>query len=770
MDKNLINIDDLVRQRLGGGEEREQSGSWMRMRELLDKEMPQRPTGGIPWPRIYSAIAVIVLIAGISVGGYKLSYFKNISKEANIIPVASTAKSGADNTAANVSNNTKISTTENKEKETNTSNVTVNQKKKGNGHLIANSKTVKAADGNPTDNKTVNNTENKVTQDALPSTTSKTNTDVTADDKKVAVADNASPKNTDVKANETSGNKQSMDGIALSSNANTVINNEVAPVKTKTTGITKKIYHPVVALPRHSSSVKSISGSEKADKDRVGYSTSSTSNIKKSTANNKSTNRTVLHNKRNAKQPENKIAGNKPSETTGNKATTDKRVAANTPPNSVDDNKVTTDKKSTDKTGPDSRRDDKQQENNIAGNNTSDVTGDKATSDKVLAANTPSNTNKDHDAITNKKQTHKAVAAKQSEKEIAGNNPSNVVAAPGSSLNNTAKKETLAKNPRKGQKQIEKLVVTEHYIKTEGNPGYFHLDTISREIVTEEYDIAANNFPPLLSYGPQPYEVALARYKSSKDRLETNSKEGAHSKLTGSNSLEGLHAAFNEVKNKFVGTHFAPGLTAGINSTFFGPTSFKGFQFGVNGNFLFSDKVSAMCDIKYFHRINNDYTLNDNYYTYTQVGPGEYTKELVNNPYSFSTLHSIEMPLYIRYTTGNFNFFMGGNFVYSFSINTGAYPLADPNSITKVSAIENDNTPKLKAEDFNSRFGVGYLFGVSYQVTSKVTIDLRNVQTVWDNGKSTGSKIISDQLYKSPSLQLSIGYQLGGNKGRNEEQ
>jgi hypothetical protein len=74
MDKNFIKIDDLVRQRLGGVEERERSGSWLNMRELLDKEMPQRKRIGIfYWRRIFNAVAIMSLVATVCVGSYEFS-------------------------------------------------------------------------------------------------------------------------------------------------------------------------------------------------------------------------------------------------------------------------------------------------------------------------------------------------------------------------------------------------------------------------------------------------------------------------------------------------------------------------------------------------------------------------------------------------------------------------------------------------------------------------------------------------------------------------
>ena len=248
-------------------------------------------------------------------------------------------------------------------------------------------------------------------------------------------------------------------------------------------------------------------------------------------------------------------------------------------------------------------------------------------------------------------------------------------------------------------------------------------------------------------------------------------KETQTSKMSGSASTaEKLTATFNDVKFHVAGARFAAGLTAGINGTFFGPASFKGFQFGVTGNFSFGDNFSILTELKYFDRINNNYSLNDNYYTYTPAGGGQYNKTVNPLSYSFSTLHSIELPISVRYCKSKFNFYVGGNIVYTFAINTGASTLSTTTQQpTVVSAAGNNTEPSIKANDFDSKFGFGYLFGISYQISPSVMLDFRNVQTVWNNASTPGAKIISNQLYKSPSLQVSIGYRFGGNKDKGKD-
>src|SRR5690606_4596099 len=75
MDKNMIKIDDLLRQRLGEAEEQDRPAAWMQMRDLLDKQMPvNRVVGGAAnWRRMFAYVAGLALLAAVSVGGYEMS-------------------------------------------------------------------------------------------------------------------------------------------------------------------------------------------------------------------------------------------------------------------------------------------------------------------------------------------------------------------------------------------------------------------------------------------------------------------------------------------------------------------------------------------------------------------------------------------------------------------------------------------------------------------------------------------------------------------------
>ena len=711
MDKNFINIDDLVRQRLGGGEETERAGAWLQMRDLLDKEMPQKKGGFIYWRRIFSAIGVLALISTMSIGSYM---FATSTKGSN-----TDANTGIDNNATT----------------TNASPTPLNTNE------LNNTSQISSIDAAHTAVVTNNDHSNKQTNESKTGTLKQENKHLLASNQNSA-DHKTQHKNRNhgpavnrqfltqlIAANERS--KQQVNNIATSSisevnlhtNAVALKTNAIAPVAGKNSDNTE---NKLSAAKTYAANGNEPSGKQINSKNK------------------KSPNKQqAVYNNTLLALNINPAAANTVHPVSGNnirKAAANKNEKANMHQLALSSNTIST--------------------KNIAGVN----------ANNIIAGN-------------NKFNAEKNVSS--------GNNPTTGSPA---SINNTDKKTTNNNIIKKevaavkmGKKVIDRLVMTEHYVKTSPTEGYFKLDTISIESVSEE--LGLNNDPNQNPANNAARKTASSNTEENNDAAtaSTNSpilpsaatsvagksgmglKENQAAKIgNGTSTVEKLSATFNDIKFHIAGAQFAPGLTAGINGTFFGPNSFKGFQFGVTGNFIFSDNLSLLAEVKYFHRINNNYSLNDNYYTYTPVGGGQYSKELQPVSYSFSTLHSIEMPISIRYCLSHFNFFVGGNLVYAFAINTGASTqVTTTNTPVLVSAPGNDNTPKIKANDFNSQFGLGYLLGISYQLSPNVMLDFRNVQTVWNNSSSQGAKIISNQLYKSPSLQVSIGYRLGGKKNKN---
>jgi hypothetical protein len=99
MDKNMIHIDDLVRQHLNG-EEKERAGAWLHMRDLLDKNMPtDKVVAGFNWRRMLTSAAVILAVATVGVGGYEYSTRYRIAEVANSHIGMSTPVSGNSNAA-----------------------------------------------------------------------------------------------------------------------------------------------------------------------------------------------------------------------------------------------------------------------------------------------------------------------------------------------------------------------------------------------------------------------------------------------------------------------------------------------------------------------------------------------------------------------------------------------------------------------------------------------------------------------------------------------
>ncbi len=787
MDKNFISIDDLVRQRFSGEEEKDRPAGWLQMRDLLDKEMPRDRGGFLYWRRTFGVAGLLLLATSIGVGSYLYGTrgLNGAGNGANSDAVAANTLI-TDNTNRSSSNSSTI--TGNKE----TSIAAVNTAANANHSKTKNSNDLKTAAADIVANSTTSNTnsvENKVAPKPVQGN---------------ALAGGA-PQNT---TKATTGNE-----------VNTTTNN----ANELTAANNKKINTGHAEAVQHKTTAENVAGLQPAAHADKPVLASAQKNVAAKEHSDKAEKRrqflanVIAANEQHKKAAEKKLLA---SNTDGNKHTQSK---ASHTTGSGDINTITEDQPKELASGGNAQKN--------TSHNSRKATSGKEIGVKNIAAIKPAGNHKTatgkNDQVTANKlalssstSTGKTTSTKSTtgitaekvieanDKPLAGNSSKHSAPKTGTPVQTSGNstghmpadknKSGASRNgaqqgiaaidakedasPAREKRSFERVLVNERFVSSKPADGYFKLDTISIEQLTREVagDNGSNSRNRHNPAEPGKEESTDAN-ENSNSAVAANTaivpaasssataknglgKQNQSSKGSGESTLEKLNATFNDVKYHVSGTQFSPGLTGGINATFFGPNSFKGFQFGVTGNFSFGDNVAAMAEVKYFHRINNNYSLNDNYYTYTQVGNGQFSKQQETNAYSFSTLHSIEMPVSIRYTKSHFNFYAGGNFVYSFSINTGASTLQNTAAPTLVSAQGNDNAPRLQQDAFNSRFGVGYLMGLSYEVYPNLSLDFRSVQTVWDNAPSQGSKIVSGQLYKSPSFQVSIGYRLGGNK------
>lgn len=846
MDKNFIKIDDLVRQRLTGVEEKEKSGAWMNMRDLLDKEMPQQKRISIfYWRRIFSAVAVLSLLGSVCIGGMELSsFYKNVDNSSTPLAVATNA-AGNDNAAMLVSDgNTSAalrvaasgvasghtssgnttsssavtqpiavspaSANNNATEENNTINSTTvtvvdaaektaHTKTAQHANAIANevannnNSTIAANAGNNNTRKIKNNSTNIAHRNIKNSTNSNNDNNISTD------------KNTETKTAATSnknGNRPSkIAGINKPTNlqakniANNATTNNLANTVTTKDAIsnrnavgTSTTDNSIAATETKKATLPSAQKEAKLEvlnssapavgtPINAGAKETSVPDLRSNNSDDKTADATVNEKSNIAKAgntntvPVSTVATtakteNSPAKVANLTAKSNKEKAGKR----IDKTKGSGTIASTGGVAPKPKADENSNKPkrvitkiqvhqrtimlsaNVYGNRIDTISIEKVNVDLGFR---PSRNNNEEEILVSKAKNNHADDNTESENKPAGKAHKNGrhAATPGTITNDNQK--TLAPAAKAGKSAYN----------NNSNTDPSSLSANQSEQNNSSEDDKYEEILPGASATSNENTPETAAKENAVVASATNATKPAEQEHKGMSMIKKLSAAFNDVKESASRAHLVGGLTAGINSNFFGSNSFKGFQFGMTANLIFNDTWNIMTEMKYFHRLNNNKSIEDNYYSYTPASNNQYSKQLLLNSYSFSTLHSIEMPVAIRYAKGKFNFYSGGNFLYSFSINTGAETLPTYGVAPElVNEVGPDNAPKLNEEDFRSRFGIGYLFGFSYKLAPNASLDFRTVQTVWDNSNTTGAKSVSGQLYRAPSLQLSIMYRLGGNR------
>ncbi len=862
MDNNLINIDDLVRQRLGGGEERERSGAWLRMQELLEEDKRRKPLGMVNWKRAMTYGGLLLLLGTATVGSYEVTTafrgngtpgtgdqpLANASNATtNGVPgsesgnsttqqnptdgntvgnatgtpanhnkpgkhngqsgsnISSTSANATTGVVAAVNNNSHQTVTEqgiNKDGQSNAERVPqAGIPVHNNSNSVANTHVAHTNSNVNNTNSSVNNTNSRVTNtksSVTNSSTSVNHTNKTAltaltpaytkttHNNGVSVAqpmanqgirNNSSAVTVD-QSHATTGTSVAANGT---NNASTGVRDNITMDKlalnaaATTTGASIKsadYQQPIVPVAQNANVAKPVSSGA------VAHKVATVTPAKKVTNTGKA--RLSMAISAAKKQSTQKSAGS-PKGGGYTSGGTNSGTAANSTQGVHGGMKMTTEEEDNLKIyGADGSE---IEDNNSMKISTPRHRGHANNSSarkplNAVASAAPTSANdkaatEDKDIV--KKQTVRNINLRQ---KRTGTYPGRIQTELDTTSVDVADEVTVEKRNAAGQgknsgpsaevaenvysagagsAQSQKAANNPSFSKNTqtnaaGKQGNGNTASASGSSAGSATALAAS--PLVASAAPSPVVPAAAAPATATTPVETKAAI-ANKKKKGSHFFENISAAFNDVKLRIKGAQFAPGLTAGINGTFFGPNSFKGFQFGGTANFELDDKWSFMAELKYFHRMNNNFAMYDTYIDYKN-------NDSVTNTFSFSTLHSFEMPLSFRYSVKNFDFFAGGNFVYTLSVNTGPAPLSFRGGVPY--APGQTSAPQLAESDFSARCGIGYLLGVAYKVNPNVTLDFRNVQSVWDNMKSTGATKVSAELYKSPSLQFSLLYRLGAGK------
>lgn len=232
-----------------------------------------------------------------------------------------------------------------------------------------------------------------------------------------------------------------------------------------------------------------------------------------------------------------------------------------------------------------------------------------------------------------------------------------------------------------------------------------------------------------------------------------------------------LQQTTNSLATYFDGSQkFYMAILAGGNMSIGNPAAY-GMQLGIAGLYSISERVTLAAELRFLNHYYSNYTIEDSRRTYdvssSQLPGGswlfsgkEYT---VTSSYRIDHYNSLELPLTANYNLGRLAVYGGVNFSYAFPLKWDR-----SQSFTEKSIDQQQTTPnspfvntgfKLNEQsDFGPRVGIGFVTGVTYDFSRTLSLDVRMRQQVWNNGDKASSL---NHLYKSPSLQLSIGYYFG---------
>lgn len=254
--------------------------------------------------------------------------------------------------------------------------------------------------------------------------------------------------------------------------------------------------------------------------------------------------------------------------------------------------------------------------------------------------------------------------------------------------------------------------------------------------------------------------VPLTNYKVASRRLDP----GKFNQLV-QNTTRGISNYFDGSRNFYLS------LIVGGNASFGNPGAF-GMQAGIAGLYSLGERLTLAAELKYVSHYFSNYTLQDQSITFDNVNSQQVANEWLFSGnsqtttavYKVNSFAALEMPVTLSYNLGRVSVFAGLNMAYAFPMNWKKELTVASASVQEKRA-ENQN-PFIDAafqlnekKDFASRLGLGYVWGLNYDLSRKISLDARVGQILWDNSNSSTDAL--NRLFRIPTVQLSFSYFLG---------
>jgi hypothetical protein len=228
------------------------------------------------------------------------------------------------------------------------------------------------------------------------------------------------------------------------------------------------------------------------------------------------------------------------------------------------------------------------------------------------------------------------------------------------------------------------------------------------------------------------------------------------------------------ISNYFDGTNkFYAAILLGGNGFLGNPGAF-GMQLGIAGLYQLSERLTLGAEIKFANHYFSNYTINDKSVSFENVSSQEVsgvewlfkgTQVTTTSAYKINSFSELQLPVTLNYSLGRLSVFGGLNMAYAFPVKwnqaNGFSTTQDVSStqVQNTNPFLNQNGSIDTKKDFDTRFGLGYVAGFSYDINRKISLDARVSQNLWSSYNGNADAI--NKLFKTPTFQLSIGYFFG---------